>query len=879
MMRLILYVLSLLPCLLYAEAECVALYPGNGTDGFFLPGNPVKMILTLKNDVKQGGAFRLKGRVTDFFGGQVYGIPERNITFPDNGKLRLELEIPALKMLGHFTVLVELSRDGQKLFDVQSAFAIVEPIERRDPFFGADVGNFYPRSAAGQKLAGIGSIGLLPSNFTFNPGELEEKFRNNPELKEIFDSDFQLVGFFSPLARNLYTLGGRNPAAGKKFDERIKQGLPCFSDEDISNAYELGRRSAELTRDRIKLWIVRAEYDVKVLQPHLYGGDAYVLAEMVALTRAFYRGIKAGNPQAKVAVLGSMGIDFYPSFRASNLANPFTLSKIILKDLGREWDLLAIDAYSSRRGDGGDGIISSAEHGLRDFLMATAELSVAHGGPALVVNAERGSYCDWPDAFDSRPVKSMAHDLVRSLIISRSTPCAYYSLHVPVNRWEAYRHRKNKTEKYKKGQDYGAIWRASFDENGQLALTPRPSGAAHAVAARELAFVSPGKEFRISDLYGYTFSRKDGGSLAALWSSGRELELALNLPEGCGLSDMMGNRRQLPAGRNVLKLGAPAIFISIPREVALADSIFEKAELVGQETVLVAGTRLSGNRIRLFAANCEAGSKKIQIRLENGAAAELQLDPMATAAVEAAVDRDYNGVLKGTVAANGKTYDFAVDASFVGLPELKSQPVFDGSGKWFRDLPLGRLKAPENVFPKAALMSEWGLFNGSDKDPNAEYSFAYDRNYFYLAVRMNNDSEHIQKGKISELWRGDSIQLAFSTREVPPAELRKKNETAVFGESEHNISLALGENGPVLYDYGARKRLDYPMNVTRKADSVLYEVAIPWSKLGIVPRSGDGLKFGFTIFDYRKDRNYELSFSRGISGTQDPALLKTIILK
>ena len=63
----------------------------------------------------------------------------------------------------------------------------------------------------------------------------------------------------------------------------------------------------------------------------------------------------------------------------------------------------------------------------------------------------------------------------------------------------------------------------------------------------------------------------------------------------------------------------------------------------------------------------------------------------------------------------------------------------------------------------------------------------------------------------------------------------------------------------------------------------LYEAAIPWKEVGIVPGEGLGIRFGAILMDNNRpeDRQakYWLALNEGVAGTQDASQLKTLILK
>ena len=110
---------------------------------------------------------------------------------------------------------------------------------------------------------------------------------------------------------------------------------------------------------------------------------------------------------------------------------------------------------------------------------------------------------------------------------------------------------------------------------------------------------------------------------------------------------------------------------------------------------------------------------------------------------------------------------------------------------------------------------------------------------------------------------------------------------AAFSASEYNFGLALTDRGPELYRWSGGGKpaasCSWPVNVTRKGTVTLYEAAIPWKEVGIVPGEGLGIRFGAILMDNNRpeDRQakYWLALNEGVAGTQDASQLKTLILK
>ena len=110
---------------------------------------------------------------------------------------------------------------------------------------------------------------------------------------------------------------------------------------------------------------------------------------------------------------------------------------------------------------------------------------------------------------------------------------------------------------------------------------------------------------------------------------------------------------------------------------------------------------------------------------------------------------------------------------------------------------------------------------------SAQYWTAYDDEYFYFAVKVD-DPVHQQRKDPLKLWQDDSIQFVLS-HESGSSLLA--DPAAGKPVSEYNFGLALTPKGTMLVKYAGKDSgiKDFPAKVTRNGNNTFYEVAVPFS--------------------------------------------------
>ena len=844
-------------------------YPEGEGRGLYYPGEKIRFRLILKNTSGKEAKLQVKTKITDADGKKVCDLPLLNFVVPAGKTVRPVFDGPTGVGNGYYILHTDIFSNGKKAVFTQCAFAVVSPIEgKRDPFFGVDKSAVFSHMLEGYRRLGAGALGAFINRHygMENPKEDIPRRLNGNRWKAFLASDFILVGGISPEIH-----------FKKEALERVKKGLPALGEKEITHYTDWVRAFVSGTKARINLWLIQREYDAGYRYPGAHGSSTAVLSNYVLMARIAYREIKKINPKANVAVLGAMGIDYF------NTDPMFKLSKMILDDLGKEYDLICIDGYNGNW-NGTVAPLALPENGFRSYLMDAADLSASYGRPRLVINAETGYWYDFFAPYDSAIARQVAQYTARRLIINRSTPCPFSSWHLIAAYYAQNDINSGKADPSKPVKDGAIAWRTVNGEKKYAWVEiPKMAGVAYATVARILAFVKPYREIRIgTNIYCYTFMNAAGKSIAALWSIDDPVELKVNLPSAGTQTDMLGRFGPIAQGANVLHLSQSPIYITLNDEVEKLAAAITVARPVVTVPVIGEGRRISEDATGVFLRNCENMPKKVKLESE-GKSTSLELKPCETRMV-----RIHSGTAEKIqlFLEDGRQFDVPVTGKAFAVKRI-SRPEFNGSGKWFAQASRGRLITPDHVFPKKVLIPEWGLFKLDGNDISADYAFGYDDQNLYFGVKVK-DKIHMQRYAGEQIWRDDAVQFAFTTRNGIPEALRAKTDCSnLIGKTDCNIGMALGGKGPEIYSFaGSRisgKKLHWLSNITRSGSCTVYEIAIPLAQLGIKPEKGNGLRFGFVVMDNNraadKSAQYHLAFSHGVSGGQDVSKFNTLIFK
>ena len=861
------------------QATC---YPAGEHRGMMYPGEKPSFVLYLQNGTAQTQDLRVETLVKDYQGKVFAKLPPLQVKLPAAKEVQTTFEAPASREPNHYILYMEIFSGKKKITSLQSAFSCVTPYPgKRDPFFGLDKYGVNGAMVQAYQRLGAGSVGIcIGRKVTDDPDKVIPRRKRGKNWQDLLNSDLEVVGALWP---TVYY--------DKRVKKRVDQDLPALCDDEVLHYTKYVRRLVTELKDKVKVWMVMSEYDAAFQTPSFtYFSSTAVLANHVLLTRIAYREIKKIQPEAKVAVLGMMGIDYY------HTKPKFKITKFILDDLKKDFDLLCIDAYNgnwhSLRGP-----LNLPENDFRNFLKDTADLSASYGRPRTVINAENGYSYDFRAGYNDKTLYQIACFTARRLVINRSVPCLFNFWHKASHLSVAAKIHNGTTQINAPVRDMAVFWKTIHSGvKRKYVEVPLLPGATYATAARCLAYVTPSEEIRLgNDIYCYTFTNAKNQTVAALWSIHDPVYLHVDLPGKALKTDMVGRTAQLPEGRNKLLLTQEVLYLTLDHTpVDKLNDAIKKARQELQTPVKGAGYKITQNTSAVFLANRDSAvqnvtvdlpKKRLSVPLKPGKIRQFRLPSGKNAGITFTTQ-------------DGKKQFLDLRSGTIPVKRME-KPVFDGSGSWFSRAARGYLKVPDHVFPKRALLPEWGIFQWDDKDISAEYALGYDAGNLYVGVKVK-DRIHQQRFSRKDVRRDDALQIAFTSRYGIPEALRKGLPPAIKKLQDRNnlpvrkedyiVLLALTGKGKAprpcanCKALGKNQYLSWESNVTRKGSYTLYEIAIPLKKLQFKIRKGLGLRFTFLIHDNNRRRDaasrYYLSLAgEGTHGVQDISCYETLIFE
>ena len=800
-----------------------------GVFGFFDPGEDATFLLMVESKAKD---LEYEVSVKDDSGREVYHIPRK--------KLENSFRVPG-QPCGYYVVDTDIFANGKKAYSMQSAFAVNVPPAKRDPFFQMGFGVFadlipgYKRIGVGSLVLRMRSLGIIsPSNLNRSLEESVEGFMAH-QKPFLDDPDFVLTHYVPCTLQ-----------AALRSKEEFKAGWPLISDRLLQLQMDYVRIIHERTKDRVREWTIGCEIPSNALSgaagKTLCATWTEAMFNMMLRARMISRALKSVDPGIRIIVGGNNRQEFTDS-----------IERIVLSDLVNDFDEYAIDGYTGNW-DMRKGKHSIPELKLMDFYKAASDLSFSLGKGKVIRNDETGYAINYGARYDRGLAVEQADLTARTIIITRYAPVSRFELHKPSDiHWF-------KESCQDDARTLTTIWKPfRFWPEKKFYHIPLPGGAMYATASAELAFVQSLAEVKNGNIYSYLFRKPDGSVLITVWNIAEKQLFRCSFPEDTRAVNMYG--RSIPV--KDLTIGQSPVYITVKMNPEDAVAMMKKAVLANSPEF-----QCLADGSRILIRNFSDEPKVCRIQLPGRPEFEQTVAPDKVNVIEADVTED--GKL---VAPDGRTYRIPLQKTqFFPIPKLKSKPVFDGSGSWLEGLPYGELNYPDDIRPQEALQPERCYFK-TDFNPNghnisARYWGAYDDEYFYLAVKVD-DPVHQQRKTPAEQWKDDCLQFLLSHEDGT----NSLTEPVRRPKSEYNFGLALSPQGPRLMKFLGNDRglKNYPANVTRSGDTTFYEVAIPWNEVG-----GRVKRFGFVVFNNDwptvERAPYYLAFSDGVVGQNDAKL-------
>ena len=802
-----------------------ALIPG-GTFGFFDPGQDVSFRFLVRSSAKK---LEYAATVKDENGKTVFSIPRK--PFEERFK------IPG-QDAGYYIVEADIYADGVKAYYTQSAFAVNRPVMKRDPFFQLGHG-VYPDLIPGYKRIGVGSIVMKhkwmgkPYMLKCTPEQMWKQLYS--EYKKFLEAqDFDLSISVGPG----FSKDFRTP-------EQVKAGWPLASDQVWKAVMECVGIMHKNTRNRVRAWNIQVEIPSVAHSKQYCNTWTEAMFNMMIFARMVSRKLKSTDPEIKVFAGGNNRQEYTE-----------TVERMVMSDLANDIDGYMIDGYTGNWNMTLGGHVIP-ELRLLDFYRMASDLSVSLGKGKEIQNAETGYAINYGASFDRGLAVEQADLTARTIILTRSAPVTRFELHMPVYYWAAFKKPKDNL------MALVTVWKPVYFKD-TFHNIPQPGGAMYATATAELSFAKALDRLKNCNVYSCLFTKPDGSVLITLWNIAENGKFLCDFPKGTTAVNLYGRSIDPMA----LTIGPAPVYITVrmPPEKAVAMMKNALSRNVPEFKCAASGDKVyirSFAPVTKTAKLCFPGQPEQSVKLLPSMVNEF---PMQV---------KNSGKL---LAQDGRSYDIPLQKQETQVVQkTKGKPVFDGSGKWLEKLPSGTLKYPDHIRPAEALQPERQYFrtsfNPNGHNISAQYWTAYDDEYFYFAVKVD-DPVHQQRKDPLKLWQDDSIQFVLS-HESGSSLLADPAAGKLV--SEYNFGLALTPKGTVLVKYAGKDSgiKDFPAKVTRNGNTTFYEAAIPWKAV-----KGRALRFGFVVTNNNwptvKTAPYRLEFCSGIMGGPDDTKLKVL---
>lgn len=589
--------------------------------------------------------------------------------------------------------------------------------------------------------------------------------------------------------------------------------------------------------------------------PYLDGAKQYA-----DVLKSASKAIKAADPAAVVLGSGVSGGDF----------NGFAFSKKVFELAADSFDIWAFHPYAPSRNIGPSGIcVTPEENRMRENLLDAEKIIREYGGRHRLWIGELGwAITTNNPSFVSTYARLHAEMMTRAMILAHSVPTLEHIF------WFTAR------GTLEGGYEYG-IWK---DER-----RPLPAVAAYATITRMLDNTVPVRPLYENDLRAYAFATKDGNPVIAIWkSAGEATELVVNVsPDAVRLTDMVGaDCTLITRGKGIIipLSGSPRYLRSISLSVEDLCAAVEKAA-VSIDAVSI--SVLMGDQSSIAGSIKNNLPKKIDgtlsIAVPDGMRAETAALPFSLAPSGSSSFR-FGIVMGDTELLRGK--EIVLTARMDGGSVIKRIPaaaekcptrtiVFDSDISAWAGQPSFTLDDRLYIMPPDAAPTVWK----TPENLSVTAYTAWDEWNFYFIAKVRDDVHH-QQWSGGDVWKGDSIQIAFDAKNDA---VEKK---VGYDANDHEFSIALTKDGPTVYRHAGPK--EFPqglvsgakLTASRQNESTVYALSIPWSELTPL-RPTAGRMFGFNFIVNDNDgtgRAYWMGLTPGIGEMKYPFLFRKFAL-
>lgn len=819
----------------------------------YLKGEPVKAAIHIAGK----GRAVLKYRTLDYLGGTVSEAQE-NI----DGEKTLYQEIPSAR-LGWFKIVAELMKDGEKVSEHSTNYVVINPpvkiAQGIEPFCGIidhDGMDNYERLVklgvkrnqvrAPWKTAGLSGLEPEPGVYDFSRFEWSlKKGREYGMKNKVIMSPFSVPNWYfdkKELEKAQKDGGAKylvpdssNHAAWTKLIGMIMKRYGNMIDE-----FELGAEdNGHLGHSGyyMALYPEGIKPDARGVG-WLVGGK--VFDDLCDMVKSGAAEIRKHDPKMKIGAIrpseGREGDDWF-------------FVKEMFRKIGKDFNVFPCDPYLAMPYNYGPDVKS--HQGTLDGRFHTAKLAKEFGekygcGQPYYIS-ECGIAVDvrYPDESPWRAFQ--AEMTAKDFVTSRAAGFYAYDYFQGI------------------GAVGGGVEPYSFYmvQNQKIQSVAAAYSAAAQVVENvvETKWITPDRVARIA-----VFRKNDGNAVAAVWA---DKGYSMPLPGKFSVTDMMGNTIH-PGKDGAFSLSSAPIYIWGTNYAELCSSM-EKAHPEHAEfcTIMFRMKDRNTGSLKLL-NNSRSRDMVLNVKITDGTQTYIRRIP---------VPRDSYGIcsfpvsgsdIKTAVSCEGRknvmTREFKVPA-FI--------PIRQGDTP---ASPIGSVESRSDIYPPS---DPWVPWSGPS-DLSAKIFASWTREKLLLKIEVTDDF-HFNKFNEST-YRGDSIQIGIDPENNGTFHLSSAARPLAPDDIEFGI--ALGNDGKLYRSssFGSTEICadgEFTIRRNEEKKTTVYEIAIPWKKLKVVPVSGMLFGMSLVIFDDDSDmgQTYFAPVGEGVAGSKNPGFYRKFILE
>ena len=403
-------------------------------------------------------------------------------------------------------------------------------------------------------------------------------------------------------------------------------------------------------------------------------------------------------------------------------------------------------------------------------------------------------------------------------------------------------------------------------------LNPRPAAVAYAAMTKRLGDKQYLKALDMGkDIKGFVFADKKGNYSTALYAVNGNPQLTITPEEGKPhrVYDIMGNKLGQYNKEYTIKLSESVIYVdtlgsdsfkAIQAGVLKGVDTF-KVELSGLAEFTQNGAPTVTAKVINNTNSVQAGILTVEappgckvnagnVSIEELNAGESKEIVFKLSRFKKSADGKYP--FSFTIKSDTSTYR-CTETIFINAAQ-RFTPKLDGSGTEWRN----QIKHQTETIDRVRYYSGW-----TPEEFSAESATAWDKDNFYIYINVTDNIHSASYGNVKKL-DGDGVHIC----------LDPMNTETLTDDLRFTVGLN-NDRQIVISDFKEGKPTDKIKAVVKRAEGLkrtTYEIAIPWSVMGVTPESGLNFRYNFQLDqDHGRGRVGWMSLFKGTESPYDPA--------